>query len=295
MNKLKIAVAALIVVSGFYACKPKGFTKLKSGLEYMIVKDEKGDKKATVGSIIKLHIRSTVGDSVLFDSYKQNNNEPVPAQVTAPNFNGDVMEGLTLLTEGDSAVFQASADSIFRGEGGKPPFVKKGDIVKFTVKMVSIKSKEEFEADMKKSAEKQIGVDDKLIQEYIQKNGLTMQKTASGIYYSINKAGSGANAAAGQEVTMNYTGMLLNGTKFDSNEDPAFGHKEPFKFKLGAGMVIKGWEEGIALLNPGSKATLLIPSPLAYGERSMPGNQANPGGLPANSVLRFDLEVVSAK
>lgn len=294
MNMNKMALAALILTVGYTSCKPKGFTKLKSGLEYMIVKDEKGDKKAVPGSIVKLHIRSTLNDSTLFDSYKQNNNEPVPAQITKPNFNGDVMEGMAFLSEGDSAVFMAPADSIFKG-GQIPKFGKSGDKVKFVVKMISIQTKDEFEKQSQENAAKQVGIDDKIIQEYIQKNALTAEKTASGLYYIITKPGAGANAAPGQEVSMNYTGQLLDGTKFDSNEDPAFQHKEVFKFKLGSGMVIKGWEEGIALMNPGTQAILLIPSTLAYGERSMPGNPANPKGLPANSVLRFDVTVLGAK
>jgi FKBP-type peptidyl-prolyl cis-trans isomerase len=94
---------------------------------------------------------------------------------------------------------------------------------------------------------------------------------------------------------MNYTGTLLNGKKFDSNEDPAFQHVEPFEFTLGQGQVIRGWDEGIALLNVGAKAKLLIPSPMAYGDRGMPGNPANPDGIPANSPLVFDVQVKAIK
>jgi FKBP-type peptidyl-prolyl cis-trans isomerase FkpA len=83
--------------------------------------------------------------------------------------------------------------------------------------------------------------------------------------------------------------------KFDSNEDPAFQHVQPFTFNLGTGQVIPGWDEGIALLNKGAKAKLLIPSPLAYGDRGMPGSPANPEGIPANSVLIFDVEVKNIK
>jgi FKBP-type peptidyl-prolyl cis-trans isomerase len=88
---------------------------------------------------------------------------------------------------------------------------------------------------------------------------------------------------------MNYTGMTLAGAKFDSNVDPQFNHVQPFWFNLGMGQVIKGWDEGIALMPKGSKGTLYIPSTLAYGAQS-------PSPLiPANSVLVFDVEVVDAK
>jgi FKBP-type peptidyl-prolyl cis-trans isomerase len=88
---------------------------------------------------------------------------------------------------------------------------------------------------------------------------------------------------------MNYTGKLMDGTKFDSNQDSTFHHMEPFTFPIGVGQVIPGWDEGVMLLNKGAKATLFIPSGLAYGEH--PPTPA----IPANSILVFDVEVVSYK
>jgi FKBP-type peptidyl-prolyl cis-trans isomerase len=260
----------------------------------MIVKDEKGDKKPAEGSVVTVHILTKIGDSVLFDSRKNNNNEPVPAQIAKPQYNGDLMEGLMLLTEGDSALFRVSADSIFRN-GQMPPFVKKGDTVQFYVKMVSVKSMEDFQKAEDETAKKQIGADEEIIKKYLVDNNITATKTASGLYYSITQAGTGENAKAGQEVSMYYTGKLLDGTTFDSNQDPKFGHTEPFKFPLGTGQVIKGWDEGIALLNKGAKAKLIIPSPLGYGTRGMPGNPNNAKGIPANSILVFDVEMLGAK
>ena len=70
---------------------------------------------------------------------------------------------------------------------------------------------------------------------------------------------------------------------------------QPFQFQLGKGQVIKGWDEGVALLKTGSKATLYIPSPMAYGAQSRPGGGANPKGIPANSILLFDVELVGFK
>lgn len=294
MTKNQMLLAFMLMITGLFSCTPKKYTKLPSGLEYLIVKDEKGDKKATEGSIITVHILTKVGDSVLFDSRKTNNNEPVPAQIAKPQYNGDLMEGLTLLTAGDSALFRVCADSIFRG-GQMPPFVKKGDTVNFYVKMVSVKSMEEYQKEEQELAQKQIAADEETIKKYLVDNNITATKTASGLYFVITQAGTGENAKPGQEVTMNYTGRLLDGTMFDSNQDPKFGHTTPFVFPLGQGQVIKGWDEGIALLNKGAKAKLIIPSPLGYGTRGMPGNQNNPKGIPANSILVFDVEMLGAK
>ncbi len=90
----------------------------------------------------------------------------------------------------------------------------------------------------------------------------------------------------GDVLTMNYTGRLENGTVFDSNVDPRFGHVEPFKFILGAGQVIAGWDEGLVGMKIGEKKTLVIPPEKAYGNRAV-GDI-----IPANSTLIFDVELV---
>lgn len=95
----------------------------------------------------------------------------------------------------------------------------------------------------------------------------------------------GSSAKAGDVLTMNYTGRLVDGTVFDSNVDPKFGHVEPFKFVLGSGQVIAGWDEGLVGMKVGDKKTLTIPPEKGYGSRAV-------GPIPANSTLIFDVELV---
>ena len=92
----------------------------------------------------------------------------------------------------------------------------------------------------------------------------------------------------GDVLTMNYTGKLTNGTVFDSNVDPKFGHVEPFTFTLGAGQVITGWDEGLVGMKVGEKRTLNIPPEKGYGNRAV-------SSIPANSTLIFDVELVDIK
>ena len=130
------------------------------------------------------------------------------------------------------------------------------------------------------------------IQTYLTANNLTSTRTASGLNYVITTKGTGSIPTNGQTVTANYSGYFLtsNGTQgfeFDSNVDSQFGHVAPFSFKLGAGQVISGWDQGFALLPVGTSATLLIPSSLAYGT-------AGASIIPANSILIFKVKVVSA-
>ncbi len=106
---------------------------------------------------------------------------------------------------------------------------------------------------------------------------------------NITTEGSGDASKIGDSVTVNYTGMLEDGTKFDSNVDPAFGHPgQPFTFMLGEGRVIQGWELGVLGMKVGEKRTLTIDPELGYGSAVAGG-----GRIPANSVLVFEVELVA--
>jgi FKBP-type peptidyl-prolyl cis-trans isomerase FkpA len=127
--------------------------------------------------------------------------------------------------------------------------------------------------------------DDKILQDYFKAQHIHATKTASGLYYVITTPGSGAKPAQGQKVSMGYFGKLVDGQKFDANMDANGNVTRPFTFTLGVGQVIRGWDEGVALLSKGTKATLYIPSGLGYGARNM-------GKIPPNSVLIFDVQVL---
>ena len=115
-----------------------------------------------------------------------------------------------------------------------------------------------------------------------QKQVKQMKVSSTGLLYTIHEQGEGLMPVQGDYVFVHYTGKLENGKTFDSSIDRG----EPLMFKMGAGMVIKGWDEGIAMLNEGGKATLYIRSKLAYGDREIPKL------VPANSNLIFEVELV---
>lgn len=111
-----------------------------------------------------------------------------------------------------------------------------------------------------------------------------MTTTASGLQYRDDAVGDGPEAAAGQTVSVHYTGTLLDGRKFDSSRDRG----QPFQFGLGAGQVIRGWDEGVAGMKVGGRRTLVIPPELGYGARAI-------GPIPPNSTLRFEVELLGVR
>jgi FKBP-type peptidyl-prolyl cis-trans isomerase len=105
----------------------------------------------------------------------------------------------------------------------------------------------------------------------------------AGLEVQEMKPGTGAEAKSGQKVHVHYTGWLTNGKKFDSSVDRG----QPFSFTLGAGQVIKGWDQGVAGMKVGGKRKLTIPPELAYGSKGVGG-----GLIPPNSTLVFEVELL---
>ena len=312
-NILSLALAAGVL--GLASCNKGGdFAKTKTGIEYKIYKNDGGTKyssrevsadgdatyKDRLGKIMALDVEyRTAKDSVLFNSRKQQG-IPMRIELQELKVKGGLEEALSLLQPGDSGVFRFNVDTIFAKSFKQPvpPFMKKaGNTMTMFVKAQKLQTREEAMADQQKTmmeqqqkmaahAEDQLKKDDVILQEYVKKNNLTMQKDASGVYYMVTKPGTGPKPKAGQTVSVLYKGSLLDGKVFDSSEK--MGNK-PIDFPIGVGQVIPGWDKAIPLLAKGSKATLLIPSSLAYGQRGAGAD------IPADAPLRFDVELVDVK
>jgi peptidylprolyl isomerase len=108
--------------------------------------------------------------------------------------------------------------------------------------------------------------------------------TPSGLKYVEEVIGTGASPKQGQNVTVHYTGTLENGFKFDSSVDKG----QPYSFRIGTGVVIKGWDEGIMTMNVGGKRRLIVPANLAYGAAGRPG-------IPPNATLIFEVELLGVQ
>jgi FKBP-type peptidyl-prolyl cis-trans isomerase FkpA len=272
-KQLLIAALGLFLAS----CGSSGPKKTPGGVEYFVHKSGSGEK-LKLGDTALMNITQGINDSIIGESRKMIG-APIPVVIQKSSSKYDLMEGLALLKEGDSATFIIPWDSL--PEPSRPPFGKKGDKLKIT-----------FAVESLYSAGKQTARDEKDIKEYLDKNKLTATKTDDGVYVAVSQPGAGDKPKAGDTVFVHYTGKLLNGKQFDSSLDTTLRPGmplEPIKFPIGQGFVIKGWDAGIGALNKGSKATLVIPSALAYGV------QGSPPAIPSNSVLVFDVQLVDIK
>jgi FKBP-type peptidyl-prolyl cis-trans isomerase len=281
----KLLIAAAVFAAFLQACSD-GFKTSDDGLQYQIHTENEGERIKEGDFVTLQMVYRTDSDSVLFDTYKMG--QPIKLMVGPNTFKGDLMSGLSLLTEGDSATFLINADSLFEKtfQFPRPEFIRAGSYLTFNVKVEKVQTKEQMEEEMKKESEKQSAVEDVNIEKYITDNKLNPTKTPSGLMYVISKEGSSEKAAAGDTVVVHYTGKLLNGNKFDSSLDVG----KPIEFPIGKGMVIKGWDEALMLFGKGTKATLIIPSALGYGP-----NEVGNGAIPAYSTLVFDVELVNIK
>lgn len=279
-----------------------GFKKIK-GIEYKFIKDVPGTN-AAMGEIVEFHILGKAGDSTITDSRAQQGGNPAADKVQDIPKSGMVQSVFPFLSKGDSVWVRISCDTILatipaEQQKNLPPFIAKGKKLDFYISVVGIKSMEAYSAEMQEkqnkmqqemmaNAGKQGQIDDSILQAYFKKNNIQATKTESGLYYTILKEGTGPRAKPGVTASMKYLGTTTDGRKFDGNMDDNFemsSGRAVFSFGLGAGQVIKGWDEGVQLLNKGCRAVLYLPSGLAYGP------QSPTPAIPPNSVLIFKVEL----
>jgi FKBP-type peptidyl-prolyl cis-trans isomerase len=294
-----------------------GFARLPSGTEYQLFRRAPGggyQRRPLVvptdsaystrqGKFLMAHVAYLTGkDSVLQSSRQQLKNQAVPVPLQPVQRPGGPEEAMSLLLPGDSAVFRFGADSLFKGRPVPAELKRGGNVLVLRVTAVGLvtqaqamtamqqiqqQARAEQERQAKAHAATQTPKDNAAIQAYLQENKLaaTAKKTPGGTWYVITKRGTGPLPTTGETVKVKYRGTVLaTGKEFDSSEKHG---GTPFDFKLGAGQVIPGWDQGIAALPKGSKAILLIPSSLAYGERGAGAD------IPADAPLRFDVELMN--
>ncbi len=236
------------------------FKTTPSGLKYKILEHGKG-KKAAAGSIVSVNYTGKfLNDSVFDSSYKRG--KPIDFTLGAGQVIKGWDEGVALLHVGDKAEFLIPPELAYgsRQTGTIPA----NSTLKFEVELMDVKEPVKVE-------------------EYNVKEKDTLT-AANGLKYIIVKEAKkdAVAATAGHKVSVHYSGYLTDGKMFDSSVK----RNQPFEFTLGVGQVIKGWDEGVALMKEGEKCRFIIPYQLAYGERGYPG------AIPPKATLIFDVELL---
>ena len=306
----------------FLSACSSGYKKGDDGLEYKIISDGKG-KQLESGNFLQAHIiqeyKDKKGDTLLSDTRELmpqivpfDSNRIPPASYKI----------LKQLRNGDSLVMRILTDSAFKTGGQPMPlFMHKGNYLYTKVRIVNIfktseeadsanvaelklarpliqkKQQEDFQ---KKSAalqktlaadKAQVDKDSKIIEDYLAKNNIKAMKAPWGTYVAIHGEGTGDKITNQSVATVNYTGRTLDSMKvFDSNIDPKFQHVEPLQVTVGQieGM-IPGWIDALLQMKKGDKATIFVPSSLAYGR-----NGRAPGIKP-DEILMFDMDILDVQ
>jgi FKBP-type peptidyl-prolyl cis-trans isomerase FkpA len=296
-NLIILGLAALT----FSSCSR--FKTGEGGLQYNIHTDEDGATIKEGDFIVLSGIQKTEKDSVIFSTY--DTDRPTFLVAQKPGFKGDLFYGLQLLSEGDSATFKINLDTLAAKSGQpKPPFASKDQYILFTVKIEKVIAKgkldektfgDKIQEFLKSDTEKAKNAEAGKLKSYLESKDLKPVVTPSGLNYVVTKSSTGNKAMAGDTVQVNYTGSFLSGKVFDTSIEAvakkagtfnAMRPYEPLKVAVGLNQSIPGFEEALMLFPKGTKATVVIPSKLAYGEQ---GNQ----GIPPYTPLVFEVEIMN--
>ena len=294
IQAVKFIGGMLAVLSVFNSCNQSpysGYEMSETGLYNKFYNHSIDSVKPHPGDYVSIRmVYKNDKDSIVFSSTKNSRDGSGILQfpLAQSTFKGSFEEALMLMSPGDSASFKINADSlyqkVFRAKE-LPKGIAQGSMLTFEVKMEKIKNQQEMTEEQKVMMELRKNEESKTIEKYIANNHITVEPTKSGLFYIEKVKGKGKKVMPKDKVSVNYKGMLLDGTMFDTSEKTG----KPVEFEIGVGAVIPGWDEGIPMMNVGGKAMLLIPSSIAYGERG--AGQS----IPPFSPLLFEVEVVGVK
>ncbi len=270
-----LCMVAAVILSSCGDKKYKGYKQADNGVWYKVVEKGTGTTTPQVGDFIYIVASYTSSN----DSIPAFEEKEMTDVMHEHAFAGDIYDAYSIMHEGDKMEFVIKADSFYMAMGATAENLKElgiteEDVMYFTIKMTKIKTVAQFEAEEAEA-----------LKAYVTNNNVTVEPTESGLYYMETQAGKGELATEGKTITMNYVGKFLDGTTFDSSIDRG----EPMTFVLGQQPFIPGFEEAVRMMNAGCKATVIMPSSIAYG----PSNPYSP--IPPFTTLVFDLEMISIK
>jgi FKBP-type peptidyl-prolyl cis-trans isomerase len=304
INQL-ITILMLVITVG---CSQDEFTTTDTGLTYKYLAKGSGERPAD-GDYLTMHIAYFAEDGhKIYSSADKNELSALGYVDSLMVANGSLEECFRFIGKGDSVMLVVNSEKLFTESFRRPlpDTIAADSKITIYIGIHDVYTPEEFQQyrmeEYQKAQEKaavaageQLEKDIAEIDAFLQKEGLEAIALEEGLRYIILEDGTGEYPVDGQRVRVNYTGSLLTGEMFDSNnpEDAKRGNVfderrnyEPFEFVLGQGSVIKGWDLGVGLIKEGTKARLYIPSVLAYGPRQ------RSAVIKENAILVFDVELL---
>jgi len=310
LTKIKFVVACVATTIMLAACSSK-YEKTASGLTYKISHGS-GKEKVKQGQVVKFYIEYKLQNGSK-DTILNSNFGIMPGYMpvdTARLPKHNFTEIITKLAVGDKVDFVLSVDTL-KNMGQIPAYdrlFKKGGTIKGKVEILKIFANDsltqpDYQVEVKKEETRTSGEraakakeseaknkvlieqQTKELKEYATKNNIKYVVSPLGVLVEVQNEGTGIKADAGKHAKLMYKGYLVNGKVFDANMGADAKHKDPIDVAVGMHNTIPGFEDAMKYFGKGGKGRLLIPSVLAYGDREVPG-------MPANSNLIFDIEVV---
>lgn len=245
---------------------------------------KKGNGKTVVsGNYAKINLKFNLLENPkpLFDTWANSKGAGIDVMVGTGYFGIGLDNCLINAKVGD--VFTAVIPSAMAfGSRGVKNIVPPYSPLTYYCEVISTSTEADYQAQKMKEAEEMKQKQKVELKKYLKENSFSSNPDSDGIYKKIEKDGNGPIPVAGDKVSVQYTGYLLDGTKFDSSYD--HGGK-PFEFAVASGAVIPGWDKALSTMKVGEKSTFVIPSELAYGAQGQ-------GNIPPNAILVFEIELV---
>ena len=283
-HSLVFALVCLSAMVLFTACTQKypGYKKTQSGLYYKFHSRNIAATQPKLTDFLRVEMKCYLHDSLYYDW--QGTQHEVYTQLQEPIFAGDLQEAYAMMHVGDSASFYVKADSIaalYYEQDPNAVGLAPEDYFRYEVKLVDVKTAEEFQASIEKMKEAMKMESRKALEDYVANNNINVTPESSGVYIIPLEKGKGRCPVKGEKVELDFSATLLNGQPVGST----FDSPEKFSFVLGEGYTIPGWEVIVPKMHLGERVKAIIPFDMAYGEHSV-------GEIPAYANLVYDIKLL---
>jgi FKBP-type peptidyl-prolyl cis-trans isomerase len=278
-KSIAFLIVSVIIASTFItSCNKNGYDKTEGGLEYKIIESKKG-RKPKLTDVLRMNLKFISQSDSTFA-----NGDRYITELFQPAFEGGIEEGFALMTEGDSASFLISSDSVFKYifKQAMPSFIKTGEKIRIEVRLLEVKTKEEFEKLAKAEINEYIQQDKLETENFMAQNNLSGTQVSPGCQFIILKEGNGSFPAAGDTVRVRFTAKIISGEIFESSQRIG----KDFQYVMGAPEVPTIWDISTANLKVGGLYRIIFDTKCRKG---LPGTNKLKGPGP----VIYDVELVS--